>query len=79
VDSLGVCLTHVGRARLRTAAEGVSLAKRIERSDAAAKQQLIEANLRLVISIAEDYRRQGVAFLDLIQENRRQMEDALAA
>ena len=56
------------RHRLLTAAEEVVLAKRIERGDRAAKQEMIESNLRLVISIAKRYRGLGVPFLDLIQE-----------
>ncbi|HET8872353.1 MAG TPA: sigma-70 family RNA polymerase sigma factor, partial [Gaiellaceae bacterium] len=54
--------------RLLTAAEEVALAKRIERGDSAAKQRMIESNLRLVVSIAKGYRGLGVPFLDLIQE-----------
>jgi RNA polymerase primary sigma factor len=67
-DSLQLFLTDVGRYRLLTAAQEVVLAKRIERGDAAAKRQMIESNLRLVVSIAKRYRGLGVPFLDLIQE-----------
>jgi RNA polymerase primary sigma factor len=58
----------MGRVELLTAAQEVVLAKRIERGDDDAKQHLIEANLRLVVSIAKRYRNQGLPFLDLIQE-----------
>ena len=51
-----------------TAAQEVELSKRIERGDHAAKQQMVAANLRLVVSIAKNYRNQGLPFLDLIQE-----------
>ena len=67
-DSLQLFLTQVGRHKLLTAAQEVILAKRIERGDLVAKRQMIEANLRLVVSIAKRYRGLGVPFLDLIQE-----------
>ena len=67
-DSLQLFLADVGRHKLLTAAEEVSLAKRIERGDPVAKRTMIESNLRLVVSIAKGYRGLGVPFLDLIQE-----------
>jgi RNA polymerase primary sigma factor len=67
-DSLQLFLKDVGRVPLLTAAQEVSLAKRIELGDLNAKREMVEANLRLVVSIAKNYRNQGLAFLDLIQE-----------
>ena len=67
-DSLQLFLKDIGRVDLLTAAQEVELAKRIERGDMAAKRQMVEANLRLVVSIAKRYRNQGLPFLDLIQE-----------
>jgi RNA polymerase primary sigma factor len=68
LDSLRLYLRSIGRVELLTAAEEVSLAKRIERGDMYAKQAMIEANLRLVVSIAKGYLGRGLSFLDLIQE-----------
>jgi RNA polymerase primary sigma factor len=68
VDSLRLYLRAIGRVRLLTAEEEVCLAKRIERGDVAAKQHMVEANLRLVVSIAKGYVGRGLTFLDLIQE-----------
>jgi len=67
-DALQLFLKDIGRSPLLTAQEEVDLAKRIERGDLAAKQKMVESNLRLVVSIAKNYRNQGVPFLDLIQE-----------
>jgi RNA polymerase primary sigma factor len=67
-DSLQLFLKDIGKVELLTAAQEVELAKRIERGDHRAKQDMIEANLRLVVSIAKRYRNQGLPFLDLIQE-----------
>jgi RNA polymerase primary sigma factor len=67
-DSLQLFLNEVGRHTLLTAAEEVALAKRVERGDKVAKERMINANLRLVVSIAKRYRGHGVPFLDLIQE-----------
>jgi RNA polymerase primary sigma factor len=67
-DALQLFLRETGRHRLLSAAQEVELAKRIERGDREAKQQMIQANLRLVVSIAKNYRNQGLPFLDLIQE-----------
>jgi len=68
LDSLRLYLRSIGRVALLTAADEVSLAKRIERGDIVAKQQMVEANLRLVVSIAKGYLGRGLSFLDLIQE-----------
>jgi RNA polymerase primary sigma factor len=67
-NSLGLYLHEIGRYRLLTRAEEEQLAKRIERGDAQAKEQLINSNLRLVVSVAKRYQRQGIPLLDLIQE-----------
>jgi RNA polymerase primary sigma factor len=68
LDSLRLYLRSIGRVSLLTAEQEVMLARRIERGDMAAKQQMIEANLRLVVSIAKSYLGRGLTFLDLIQE-----------
>jgi len=67
-DALQLFLKDIGKVDLLTAAKEVELAKRIERGDHGAKQEMVEANLRLVVSIAKKYRNQGLPFLDLIQE-----------
>jgi RNA polymerase primary sigma factor len=67
-DTLQLYLRDISRVKLLTAAKEVELAKRIERGDHQAKQEMVEANLRLVVSIARRYREQGLPFLDLIQE-----------
>jgi RNA polymerase primary sigma factor len=67
-DTLQLFLKDIGKVPLLTAAQEVELAKRIEAGDHAAKQAMVEANLRLVVSIAKRYRNQGLPFLDLIQE-----------
>jgi RNA polymerase primary sigma factor len=68
LDSLRLYLRSIGRVDLLTADQEVFLAKRIERGDMGAKQQMTEANLRLVVSIAKGYLGRGLSFLDLIQE-----------
>ena len=68
LDSLRLYLRSIGQVELLTAGEEVSLAKRIERGDMSAKQHMVEANLRLVVSIAKGYLGRGLTFLDLIQE-----------
>ena len=67
-DGLQLFLKGIGRVRLLSAEEEVELAKRIWRGDLDAKQRMVESNLRLVVSIAKNYRNQGLPFLDLIQE-----------
>jgi RNA polymerase primary sigma factor len=67
-DGLQLFLKGIGKVRLLTAQEEVDLAKRIWRGDLDAKQKMVESNLRLVVSIAKNYRNQGLPFLDLIQE-----------
>ena len=67
-DALQLFLREAGRHPLLNAAQEVELAKRIERGDGHAKQRMIQSNLRLVVSIAKNYRNQGLPFLDLIQE-----------
>jgi RNA polymerase primary sigma factor len=68
LDSLRLYLRSIGRVDLLCAAEEVALAKRIERGDMIAKRHMVEANLRLVVSIAKGYLGRGLSFLDLIQE-----------
>jgi RNA polymerase primary sigma factor len=68
VDSLRLYLRSIGRVPLLSGSEEVALAKRIERGDVLAKQHMVEANLRLVVSIAKGYMGRGLTFLDLIQE-----------
>jgi RNA polymerase primary sigma factor len=67
-DGLQLFLRGIGKVRLLSAEEEVDLAKRIWRGDLDAKQKMVESNLRLVVSIAKNYRNQGLPFLDLIQE-----------
>ncbi len=68
LDSLRLYLRSIGRVDLLTAQQEIELAKRIERGDMLAKRQMVEANLRLVVSIAKGYLGRGLSFLDLIQE-----------
>ena len=67
-DSIRMYLAEIGRVRLLTHADEIRLAKGIDRGDKRCKDKLVEANLRLVVSIAKKYRNRGVSFLDLIQE-----------
>jgi RNA polymerase primary sigma factor len=67
-DSLELFLNEIGRYPLLTAAEEVALAKRVERGDLAAKERMINSNLRLVVHVAKKYRGHGVPFGDLIQD-----------
>ena len=68
LDSLRLYLRSIGKVELLTADQEVFLAKRIERGDMKAKEQMVKANLRLVVSIAKGYLGRGLTFLDLIQE-----------
>jgi RNA polymerase primary sigma factor len=68
LDSLRLYLQAIGRVALLSGQEEIALAKRIERGDGLAKQQMVEANLRLVVSISKRYLGRGLSFLDLIQE-----------
>ena len=77
-DGLQLFLAQVGKHKLLTAAQEITLAKRIERGDMVAKRQMIESNLRLVVSIAKRYRGLGVPFLDLIQEATFGLDRAVA-
>ena len=68
IDSLQLFLDGIAKTKLLTAAEEMDLARRIERGDLAAKERMVQANLRLVVSIAKRYRNQGLDFMELIQE-----------
>ena len=67
-DSIRMYLAEIGRVNLLTHADEIRLAKGIARGCKRSKDRLVEANLRLVVSIAKKYRGRGVSFLDLIQE-----------
>ena len=67
-DGFNLYLQEIGRHRLLTPAEEVQLAKRIEHGDAQAKERMINANLRLVVSVAKRYQGHGIPLLDLVQE-----------
>ena len=68
LDSLRLYLRSIGRVNLLSGRQEVALTRQIERRNMIAKQQMIEANLRLVVSIAKGYLGRGLSFLDLIQE-----------
>ena len=68
MDSLRLYLREIGKVALLTAQQEAELAKRIERGDLLAKKHMVEANLRLVVSISKGYLGRGLSFLDLIQE-----------
>jgi RNA polymerase primary sigma factor len=67
-DEIGLMIPRVARQRLLTASEERLLARRIERGDLRAKDEFVERNLRLVVTVAKPYRGRGVAFADLVQE-----------
>jgi len=67
-DILQIYLKEISRAKLLTAAQEIELAKRIEKGDLEAKQHMVQANLRLVVSIAKSYVNRGLGFMDLIEE-----------
>src|SRR5205823_13414400 len=67
-DTLQLYLREIGQVKLLTPAEEVALARRIKRGDDKAREQMIKANLRLVVKIARDYEGQGLPLLDLINE-----------
>src|SRR5215208_5090584 len=66
-DSLQLFLDGIAKTKLLTAADEVALSKRVERGDLAAKDHMVQANLRLVVSIAKRYRNQGLEFMELIR------------
>ena len=68
IDSVQLFMRDIGKRPLLTAAQETALAKRIEQGDHAANEEMVAANLRLVVSIAKRYRNQGLPFMDLIQE-----------
>src|SRR5687767_15364927 len=78
LDSLRLYLREIGKVPLLTADQEIYLAKRIERGDMAAKTQMIEANLRLVVSIAKAYLGRGLSFLDLRSEEHTSELQSLA-
>lgn len=67
-DSVQLYLRAIGRIKLLSATEEIELARRIQIGDELAKKRLVQANLRLVVSIAKKYQNRGLPFLDLIQE-----------
>ncbi|MBI3976417.1 MAG: hypothetical protein HY334_08515, partial [Armatimonadetes bacterium] len=67
-DPVRTYLKEIGRVSLLTSAQEVELAQRVEQGNEEAKRHLVEANLRLVVSIAKKYVGRGMLFLDLIQE-----------
>jgi RNA polymerase primary sigma factor len=68
VDAVGIFLNELRRFPLLTAREEVDLAKRIEAGDQAARDRMINSNLRLVVSVARRYQNRGLTLIDLIQE-----------
>ncbi len=68
IDSLRLFLKEIGRYPLLTREQEVELMKRVERGDAAARERIVNANLRLVVSIAKRHQGRGLPLLDLIQD-----------
>ncbi len=68
VDTLTLYLREIGRVKLLTTGEEIALARRIKRGDKKAREQMITANLRLVVKIAREYQGLGLPLLDLINE-----------
>src|SRR5207237_1942204 len=67
-DTLELYLREIGQVKLLTREEEIALAKRVKQGDQQAREQMIKANLRLVVKIARDYAGQGLPLLDLINE-----------
>ena len=77
-DAVKLYLQEIGQTPLLTREEEIELAKRIEKNDASAQASLINANLKLVVSVAKKYTHRGMGFLDLIQEGNQGLIRAVA-